>query len=292
MRAGRWRLVAVIYSLSISLVACGILPDSTAAKPTPDPVQHASITVAGEQRTYRLFRPSNLPKGTVALVVVLHPCLANGSANGDGLAFVTHFDDAASAGGFVAVYPDAIRGMWNVDGSRRRSDDVALIGQMLDKLVKQFSIDKQRVFIAGLSCGAAMAHRVACEGSVPVTAIASVSGTLDGDCKSTRPVSVLEMHGTDDPIYPFAGGDRSISVDAVIQNWRTIDACTGNPTRSESGITKTSEWNQCKGGTVVRLDTVGGGHHTWFGCRQCDPVPGEPDANAVIWSFFKGRRSA
>jgi polyhydroxybutyrate depolymerase len=179
--------------------------------------------------------------------------------------------------------------MWNADGSRRRSDDVAFIGQLIDKLVKQFSIDKQRTFIAGVNCGAAMAHRVACEGSVPVAAIASVSGTLDGDCKSTRPVSVLEMHGTDDPIIPFAGGDRSISVDAVIQNWRTIDACTGNPTQSQSGITKTSEWNQCKGGTVVRLDTVVGGHHTWFGCQQCDPVRGEPDANAVIWSFFKSR---
>jgi poly(3-hydroxybutyrate) depolymerase len=70
-----------------------------------------------------------------------------------------------------------------------------------------------------------------------------------------------------------------------MQRWVSIDGCNSGPSASQSGITKTSIWTGCKAGTVVRLDTVVGGHHTWFG--SCfDPVPGEPDANSVVWDFF------
>jgi hypothetical protein len=36
---------------------------------------------------------------------------------------------------------------------------------------------------------------------------------------------------------------------------------------------------------MVRFDSVAGGHHQWFG-STFDPVPGEPDSNAVILDFF------
>ena len=66
----------------------------------------------------------------------------------------------------------------------------------------------------------------------------------------------------------------------------------GDPDLTQSGIMKSSTWGRCKGGTVVRLDTIVGGRHTWFGCSvpPCDPVPGEPDANGVVWSFFNSLR--
>jgi len=72
----------------------------------------------------------------------------------------------------------------------------------------------------------------------------------------------------------------------VVQRWLTLDGCVGNPLLSQTGITKTSLWKNCSGGAVVRLDTIIGGHHTWFGSTS-DPVPGEPDANTAIWAFLK-----
>ena len=55
---------------------------------------------------------------------------------------------------------------------------------------------------------------------------------------------------------------------------------------ARTGITLTSTWSHCKGGSVVRLDKVVGGKHTWFGAQSPDAVPGEPDTNTAIWSFF------
>jgi hypothetical protein len=37
----------------------------------------------------------------------------------------------------------------------------------------------------------------------------------------------------------------------------------------------------------VRFDTVVAGHHQWFG-STFDPIPGEPDSNALMWGFFSG----
>jgi poly(3-hydroxybutyrate) depolymerase len=64
-----------------------------------------------------------------------------------------------------------------------------------------------------------------------------------------------------------------------------LDGCKGDPTVSQQGITVTSIWGDCHERAVVRLHKVVGGKHQWFG-STLDPVPGEPDANAVIWNFF------
>jgi polyhydroxybutyrate depolymerase len=152
---------------------------------------------------------------------------------------------------------------------------------VVDQLESQFRIDRTRVFVVGVSAGSWVAYRLACDMSNRIAAIASVSGTMNlvDDCRPARPVSIMEMHGTVDRVIPWNG------VDAVIQRWTQLDGCASNPTMSETGITVTSIWKQCQSGAVVRLDKVVGGRHTWFGSNY-DPVPGEPNANAVIWSFF------
>ena len=107
------------------------------------------------------------------------------------------------------------------------------------------------------------------------------------DCKPARPVSILEMHGTDDSLIPWGGGGSPPldPVETVSQRWRTLDGCLGAAVVSQTGITKTSLWSHCASGSKVRLDAVAGGHHTWFG-SELDPVSGEPDANLVIGTFL------
>ncbi len=250
-------------------------------------MQHASLMINGQARTYRLFRPGSLdPNQPAPLVVLLHGCQADSS--GDQIAAVTHFDNDATTGRFVAVYPDAIGGCWNLVRNPAEADDLAFMNGLLDRLVRDLPISKTRIFVAGMQGGGHMAYEVACEVSSRIAAVASVSGgmPLDG-CQPARPVSIMEMHGTDDSFLPYEGGGRlgSPSIVELIQRWRTLDGCLGDPILSQSGITKTSLWNECKSGTVVRLDTVVGGHNTWFGSHS-NPVPGEPNANSVIWSFF------
>lgn len=281
--------LGLLVGLSLGIAACGGSAATSPARLSPGTTQHAKLTINGQVRTYRLFQPASLdPKQAPPLVVVLHPCMPNG--NGDGAAAYTHFDDTAGTGRFVAVYPDGIGGCWNVERRPDMPDDVAFISKLLDRLTADLPIDRSRISIAGIAGGAAMTYRLACELSNRVIAIASVSGTMQGGdtCHPTRPVSVLEMHGTED-LYEGGGPLNVPSVAAVAQRWTALDGCTGNPSQSQTGITRTSLWQPCKGGTVVRLDTVVGGHHTWFG-SPFDPVPGEPDANAAIGNFFSGAR--
>jgi polyhydroxybutyrate depolymerase len=287
----RTSLVA-LYTLSLGLVACS--GSSEPAK--PNPILHTSISVGGQLRGYRLFRPPSLGNRPEPLVVLLHGCFPG--ANGEGAASALNFDHQASSAGFVAVYPDGIDGCWNQGSCCSTADDVGFIRSLLDRLVKDLPIDRSRIFVTGGSGGGAMAYRLACELSSRITAIASVAGAwwLDAPCHPARPVSVLEMHGRDDSLSPYDGGGAlNVSpVLAVAQRWAELDGCVGDPALAQSGITKSSTWDRCKGGAVVRLDMIVGGSHTWFGCRvpPCDPVPGEPDANAVVWSFFNGLRPA
>jgi polyhydroxybutyrate depolymerase len=304
-------LIAVVLFGSI---ACGGAVATPTAKlaptpvstPSPGTIEHASFTVNGTLRLYRVFVPHSLdPNQPSPLVVHLHGCdLMRGS--GDEAALDSHFDEEASAGHFVAVYPDGQISDASVFGRMRCwnagsccienvntpvADDVAFVSQLLDRVTAELPINKTRIFVAGFSGGAFMAYRLACELSGRIVGIASVAGTMLVDsCHPARPVSILEMHGTDDSSVPYdAGavfnGAPSPSVASVIQQWANLDGCAGNPTQSQSGITKTSVWKDCEGGTTVQLDTVVGGHHTWFG-STLDPVSGEPNANAAIWSFF------
>jgi polyhydroxybutyrate depolymerase len=302
---GRWVVTAV---LALQIVACGGSAPTTSTRPSLSPVQdcrgstetspsspspsqsvsYVNLTVDGKLRDYRLFRPPTLDlTRAVPLVVILHgsPIDAAGMEN------IIHFDDEATTAGFLAASPNGCGGFWSYAEGGPKSVDEHFISKVIDQLESQFQIDKARVFIVAVSAGTWVAYRLACDLSSQIAAIASVAGTmrLADDCAPARPVSILEMHGTLDAQHPWQGyGPHGASpVDAVIQRWTQLDGCAGNPTLTQTGITVTSVWKECQGGAVVRLDKVVGGHHTWFG-SNLDPVPGEPNANATIWSFFSG----
>lgn len=279
-----------LLMLALVLLACG---SSTGTTPSPTPTgpQHATLYVNGQERYYDLVSPPNR-KGSLPLVLALHGY--GGSAVG--LESNSRLGDEAIKDGFLVVFPQGIAQSWNAGtccgaAQSQNVDDVAFIRQLIDRVEHDYRIDAKRVFVTGLSNGAVMAYRVGCEIPDRVLAIASVSGTMGiADCHPSRPISVLEMHGTDDTSIPYAGGvdDAGVTdpaVETVIKDWAARDGCVGTPSQTQSGITKTSLWSTCNAGTTVRLDAVVGGHHTWFG-SPIDPVPGEPDATAVIWAFF------
>jgi len=259
-------------------------PASATAAPG---VTYTSMIVDSRYRDYRMFRPPTLNTNEpVPLVIVLHGTPIDAAGFED----VIHFQAEASAAGFMAVYPDGCDEDWDESD---KSYDVDLLNKMLDRLESQFQIDTSRIYITGASAGGFMAYRVACDMASRIAAVASIAGSMWwNDCVPARPIPILEMHGTVDVNVPYDGGRSTYhnkllpSVTSVIQQWVGLDGCTGNPVTSHGGIAQISVWNRCKGGAVVQLDTIVGGHHTWFG-STFDPVPGEPDANTAVWSFLK-----
>jgi polyhydroxybutyrate depolymerase len=259
---------------------------------TPAPAgtsRYETMTVGGALRDFRVFVPASLDlKAQVPLVIQLH----GSPATVADFQPVTHFDDEATQARFLAAYPDGCDGYWNAGRCcTSKANDVAFIEAVIDRMEAEFPVDRSRVFLVGASAGSMMGYRVACELADRIDGFASDAGTIVIDiCQPTRPVPIFEMHGTLDADIPYDGGRASIgvngpSVASLVQLWVQLDGCVGDPTLSQNGITKTSIWKSCRAGATVRLDTVVGGHHQWFG-SDYDPVPGEPNFNREMWGFL------
>ncbi|MFN2504732.1 MAG: hypothetical protein ABR540_11020 [Acidimicrobiales bacterium] len=109
-------------------------------------------------------------------------------------------------------------------------------------------------------------------------------------------VSVIEIHGTADPLVPYEGGHTaggatkdSPPTPAVVQRWAELNRCPAPAATQTEGPVTTSTWNGCAEGTAVKLVTIDGGGHTWF-APGLGTANGAVDATATIWSFLSAVR--
>jgi polyhydroxybutyrate depolymerase len=245
----------------------------------------ATFEFGGLSRTYLVHVPPGHPTG---LVVNLH----GGGSNGSQQERLTNFDAIADASGFVVVYPDGIDNNW-ADGrgasepDRRGIDDVGFLTALAGKLQNEHGIDPGHVFATGMSNGGFMANRLGCDRADVFAAVAPVAGTLGAGvaCNPSRPVAVLEVHGTADPLVPFGGGTMRgrggtsdiVSAPAMVERWRTADACQGAPateTLANAGdgtVVHRFASTSCAAGTAVVFYQVDDGGHTWPGGPQYLP---------------------
>jgi polyhydroxybutyrate depolymerase len=286
--------------------------------------QKASIKHDGLDRTFHIHIPPTYDVSVqLPLVIALH----GRGGNGESMVLITRrgFDKLADQDGFLVAYPDGIELNWN-DGRmdeeandrahRENIDDVGFISALIDYLIKDYNIDPKRVYITGISNGAIMSYRLACELSHKITAIAPVDGNIPvmllNECSPSLPVSVLAINNVNDPLVPFEGGEihsgfgklklgKVLSANESIGFWVNLNQCTTTPVITEepdrnpkdgTRITRT-EYINGNDGTGVILYIVNGGGHTWPGGFQYLPAwiigktSKDIDANQVIWSFFR-----
>jgi len=285
--------------------------------------QRASIIHNNLKRTYNIYIPSFFDKSEqLPLVIALH----GRGANGVSMILLTRkgFNKLADKDGFIMVYPDGIELNWN-DGRmdeeandrahRENIDDVGFISALIDSMIKDYNINPRRVYITGISNGAIMSYRLACELSHKITAIAPVDGNIPyllfPQCSPSRPVSVLAINNLNDPLVPFEGGEiygqfrriklgKVLSVKESIEFWVRQNMCSFTPVvdeepdrdpRDGTRVTREQYIND-NDGTEVILYAIDGGGHTWPGGFQYLPawIIGKTckdfDANEVIWAFF------
>ncbi len=280
--------------------ACG--SSGPPAPAPPAPVQNGQVTVDGVVRTYRVFVPPALDRSRPApLVLFLH----GGGNSVEDTVRTTGFDRQAADGGFIVAYPEGTRREWNAgtccgSAPSRKVDDVGFLTQLLDRLEADYPVDRARVFAAGVSNGAMMAYRLACERADRIGAVASVAGAVvTGDCQPARPVSVLEVHGTEDPLVPYTGGQPSApeaqggppytSTAAMARRWAEVDGCPSPAPAKVAAPVTTDTWAGCRNGSTVTLVTVAGGGHVWF-APGLGPANGALDASATIGRFLADLR--
>ncbi len=199
--------------LALALVGCTRGPSAKEASPGRSSDETIALEHGGRSRHYVLHVPriagptvptldastSSAPR---ALVVSLH----GGGGHAEGVANQTGFSALADREGFVVVYPDGVDKGWN-DGRagvpstavKENVDDVGFLTAVLDDVARRVSIDPGRVFVNGISNGAFMSARFACERSSRVAAIGLVAGSMGPEllasCKLSRPVSVIAFLG-------------------------------------------------------------------------------------------------
>jgi polyhydroxybutyrate depolymerase len=209
------------------------------------------------------------------------------------------WNDLAERNGFVVVYPDGLGRAWAAGGGccgesgRIGVDDVSFIAAVVANVRTRVAIDSNRIFATGMSNGAMMSYRLACDVTT-FAAIAPVAGTMMGECPTPEPLSVLHIHGLADERVRFDGSPGNgfgqidgPDVPSVVDSWRAVGRCAP-PTTSSTGRVDTLE-STCPDGRAVVLITVGGMGHEWPGGPDRavgDPPSDAVDATETIWQFF------
>jgi polyhydroxybutyrate depolymerase len=279
---------------------------AASATPVATGTAHGSLDHGGLKRTYRLFVPpqaASAKPASLPLVVALH----GGLGTGDQFAETSGFEELAKREGFVVVFPDGVDRTWN--GGRccgqavtKRVDDTGFLARLIESLSGSLPIDRARVFVTGHSNGAIMAFRFGCERAEMVAAIAPVAGSVEiAECRPSRGVALLTIHGDADQNHPIGGGNgaRSVagvpftSMDDSLRAWTRAMACPANPSRTISGPLTTTEWKDCRDGAAARYVVIAGADHPWPGSadRRASQLQGIPsqalNATEVVWAFFR-----
>jgi polyhydroxybutyrate depolymerase len=215
------------------------------ADPNMTPIRAAgdyrfSFVHDGVTREYLVHVPKSYHGERTPMLVALHGGGGDDDFQADDSKYglISKSEDA----GFIAVFPNGysrfpsgILATWNAGnccGAAQKGniDDVGFIREVIHRVERQAAIDPRRVFATGMSNGAMMSWRLACQ-APEIRAIAPVEGTDNSlSCKPSHPVAVIEFHSVDDPNVPFNGGGGVgpshadfVSVPATQAKWTLLD---------------------------------------------------------------------
>ncbi len=296
----------------ILIISCCPLANAAHRKVSVAADRAFSLSHGGLQRKYIVHVPPSYGAGQSAPVIIaLH------GGGGNALSAVNFFqlDEKADQEGFLVVYPEGtgrrvagkLFGTWNAGrccgpAQEKNVDDVGFISLLIERLQEDFSVDAKRIYVTGMSNGALMAYRLACEISDKIAAIAPSGGhdAFDG-CAPSRHVPVIHFHGSDDPCALYNGGGcggcgaeiingiglpshkgplwQCRSVPEYLKEWRRLDGCQSLPVITfEKGSVRCATYGLSPDGAEVTLCTVNGMGHTWLGSathgmKACETRP-------------------
>jgi polyhydroxybutyrate depolymerase len=218
--------------------------------------------------------------------------------------------------GFILIMPNGYQNSWNGGtccgaASTEQLDDVALFRAIFDEVGTHLNIDLDRVYATGLSNGAYMSYRLACEASDLVVAVAPNAGAVGKNdigggtnpasdftaCEPSTPVSIFDTHGTADGLIPYALQALSLQHMATKNGCTMTTAVAADP--ASGGDTSCVWYSGCPGGIEVTGCSVSGGGHCWFGSPDCGTGGGAIGAvfvgansntlvnNDAVWDFFE-----
>lgn len=257
----------------------------------------------GLGRRVVVIRPEHDTPGDAPVLLLLH--YANG--NPAHMANLTRVGRLAAQHGLWVLLPEAVNGQWREDPNGLDGiDDVGFLDAVVSTALRDFPLDPARVHVAGMSKGAFMATRLACQGQTRIAGMGLVAGSLRRQqalqCSNEAPRRVMAIHGADDRIVPYDGRFGLFSAARNFAHWEQGNACVPDaaseeslPIRRDDGTrVRLLRNTECAEDGAVALATVEGGGHTWPGS---DPIGGallgnvsaNIDATEALWTFLDGQ---
>ncbi|MDR6954747.1 poly(hydroxyalkanoate) depolymerase family esterase [Ancylobacter sp. 3268] len=242
----------------------------------------------------RFYVPAGLSKGA-PLVVVLHGCTQNAA----GYDHHAGWSQLADHAGFALLYPEQHHGNnpnlcfnWFRPGDTRRNAGEALsIRQMIEAMVVAHGLDRDRIFVTGLSAGGAMASVMLATYPEVFAGGAVIAGLAYGRA-TTVPEAFDCMRGqgaaSDEELWGLlrnasrhpgpwprvtiwqGSADHTVApsnAEDIAAQWRSVHQLDEMPTRSEVlGVRTKRTWCNDAGEAMIELNTVAAmGHGTPLG---------------------------
>ena len=284
------------------------------------PALAETIDIKGVARSYSVQLPATKP---APLVIVLH----GNTQTGADMAARTSWPDVAKREGFGVVFPNGLNRAWadlrpNTKRAGRAppegTDDVGFIVALIEKFIADGAADPRRIYVTGLSNGGAMTMTMVCARADLFAAAATVIINLTDDMAASRhpakPVPMLMINGTADPLIPYEGGRGTSrfavpgfwSTQRTFDFWRRVNGCDAQDSavseldhRDPSDpTTVTRISSHCPKGRDVVLYRVNRGGHRMPGNSSdvrfprivnmlLGPQNRDIDGEEVIWEFFR-----
>jgi len=268
-----------------------------------------------------------VPDGATApypLVVMLHGCDQSATQFAEG----TRMNQAAQQRGCAVLYPQQSVSAhphrcwkWYERATQQGGGDVSVIVGLVQKVMAQYPIDPSRVYIAGISAGAGMAHIVALNHPALFAAMGLHSGPMFGAGHSQVGALGVMKHGASHrvdsaidevlarhaafpsmPAMLIQGADDDIvrpvnqtqlARQALLLN-RLQGAAASVTIRPATRRTRAHRIDDVRVGrkVVLRVAQIAGLRHAWSGGdeRLAYNAAGGPDASRMLLDFFSVQR--
>ncbi|WP_238381059.1 alpha/beta hydrolase family esterase [Alkalilacustris brevis] len=271
---------------------------------------------AAGSRGYKLYLPASRPRRPKGLILMLHGC----SQNPDDFAIGTHMNALAEKHGLAVAYPAQTRSRFNRAScwkwfrpthQHRGVGEPAILASLTRKLMREFGIRRDGVFVAGLSAGGAMAviladlypevfsaagiHSGLARGSAHD--VVSAMSTMRSGAASTGSIPAVDARALPVRRIIFQGAaDRTVHPSNA---GMIVAAAVGDdvvPTRTDNRSAggreyARSEYAGADGTTLVEFWMIDGAGHAWSGGRPAGSYTDRkgPDASTHMLRFFMGK---
>jgi poly(hydroxyalkanoate) depolymerase family esterase len=270
-------------------------------------------TFSGEAgtRAYKLYVPSRWQEQPLPLLVMLHGC----TQDPDDFAAGTRMNFLAETEGFLVVYPEQAAAAnasrcWNwfqPSDQQRDQGEPSLIAGITRALITEHKTDANRVYVAGLSAGGALAAIMAAAYPDLYAAVGVHSGLAPGSAHDLPSALQAMQRGVprNQAAAPRGGvpmilfhGDHDSTVhpdnaENLIGQWIPTSGSAQVTTRrgrAPGGRAYTcAVYANASGQTLVERWTVHGADHAWSGGSSNGTFtdPTGPDASKEVWRFFQ-----